>query len=332
MKMRAVVIQKYGGSEGVELQQIEAPPSPIADRVRIRVRAAGLNRADVLQREGHYPAPPGYPEKILGLEYAGEIESLGEDARRWKVGDRVFGIIAGGGQADYVIVPESHLARIPENLDFISAAGMPEVFITAHDALFTRAGLQMGERVLVHAAASGVGTAAVQLAHAAGGIVYGTSRTPEKLEQVRALGLDEPIVAASPEDFLKTIARLTNGEGVNVILDLVGGSYFAANLRAITSLGRIICVGTTAGIQVEADLGAILRKRMTITGTVLRARSPAEKASAIKAFADHVLPLVARGVVRPVIDQVFPAREVSAAHRELESNRSTGKIVLDFSD
>ena len=332
MKMRAVVIQQYGDADGVGLNEVEAPPSPGADRVRVRVRAAGLNRADLLQRQGHYPAPPGYPEKILGLEFAGEVESLGEEARAWKIGDRVFGIIAGGGQADYVVVPENHLARIPDNLDFISAAGIPEVFITAHDALFTRAGLQMGERVLIHAAASGVGTAAVQLAHAAGATVYGTSRTAAKLAAVRALGLNEPITALTPNDFAESIARLTNGEGVNIILDLVGGPYFGANLRAVATLGRIICVGTTAGTKAEAEIGAILRKRVTIIGTVLRGRSAAEKAAATKAFADHVLPLVPRGIVRPVIGQVFPATEVSAAHRQLESNQSIGKIVLDFSD
>jgi NADPH:quinone reductase-like Zn-dependent oxidoreductase len=230
-----------------------------------------------------------------------------------------------------VVVPEDHLARIPDTLDFIAAAGVPEVFITARDALFTRARLQMGERVLIHSAASGVGTAAVQLAHAAGAFVYGTSRTAKKLDDVQRLGLDEPIVAShSPEEFVEAVARLTNDHGVEVILDLVGGDYFAANLRAIATLGRIICVGTTGGSKSEADLGTILRKRVTIIGTVLRARSNAEKAAATKAFVAQVLPLLERGTIRPVIDRSFPAAEVRSAHQYLESNRSCGKVVLDF--
>jgi NADPH2:quinone reductase len=327
--MRAVVIREYGGVEGISFQDVEDLPPPPADRVRVRVRAAGLNRADLLQRKGRYPAPAGFPERIPGLEFAGEVESLGKEVRAWKRGDRVLGITGGGAEAEFVIVPEDHLARIPDNLDFIRAAAMPEAFITAQDALFTRARLQIGERVLIHAAASGVGTAAVQLAHAAGAVVYGTSRTAEKLEFLTELGLDQPIaVRDSPADFVEAIARVTNG--VDVIIDLVGGHYFAANLHAIATLGRIICVGTTAGSNSEADLGLILRKRITIIGTVLRARSAAEKTSATRLFADQVLPLAGRGMIRPVVDRVFPASEIRAAHEYLESNRSLGKVVLDF--
>ncbi len=299
--------------------------------MRVRVRAAGLNRADLLQREGKYPAPPGYPENIPGLEFAGEVEAIGEQVRAWKIGDRVFGITAGGGQAEFIVVPESNLARIPAELEFNQAAAMPEVFITAHDALFTRAKLQMGDRVLIHAAASGVGTAAVQLAHAAGAIVYGTSRTADKLEQIQPLGLDQSIVVRQePGEFVERVNALTIGAGVEVILDLVGGDYFPANLQALAVGGRIICVGLTAGRKSEIDLALVLRKRATIIGTVLRARSIEEKAEATRQFAAHVLPLVARGLVRPFIDRVFPAAEVQEAHRYLDSNRSCGKVVLDF--
>lgn len=329
--MRAIVITAHGGVEGIGLREIEKPGAPTADRVRVRVRAAGLNRADLLQREGKYPAPPGYPENIPGLEFAGEVEAVGDQVRAWKIGDRVFGITAGGGQAEFIVVPESNLARIPAELDFNQAGAMPEVFITAHDALFTRAKLQMGERILIHAAASGVGTAAVQLAHSAGAIVYGTSRTAEKLEKIKALGLDESIVVReTPGQFVERIAALTDGAGVQVILDLVGGEYFPANLEALATGGRIICVGLTAGRKSEIDLGLVLRKRATIIGTVLRARSMAEKAEATRRFAAHVLPLVSRGLVRPFIDRVFPAEEVRDAHQYLESNRSVGKVVLDF--
>jgi putative PIG3 family NAD(P)H quinone oxidoreductase len=330
--MRAIVITSFGGVEGIGLQEVETPAAPTADRVRIRVWAAGLNRADIMQREGKYPAPPGYPENIPGLEFAGEVEAVGDEVRAWKIGDRVFGITAGGGQAEFVVVPESNLARIPDGLDWAGAAAMPEAFITAHDALFTRAALQMGERVLVHAAASGVGVAAVQLAHAAGATVYGTSRSVQKLEQLHTFGLEQGIpVSDSPQQFVDRVQELTGNNGVEIIVDLVGGAYFPANLSALAPLGRLVCVGLTAGRKTEIDLSLILRKRATIIGTVLRARSIEEKAEATRRFVAHVLPLVARGLVRPVIDRVYPAADISAAHQHLESNQTCGKIVLAFS-
>jgi NADPH2:quinone reductase len=192
--MKAVRITKHGGVEGLEVQEVEMPPQPTADRVRVRVRAAALNRADVLQRMGYYPAPPGYPQDIPGLEFAGEVEDVGEQVRNWKAGQRVFGITGGGAQAEYLVVPENHLAAIPENLDWAEAAAVPEAFITAHDALFTRANLRPGETMLVHAAGSGVGTATVQLARAAGAKAYGTSRTADKLERTKAYGLSNALL------------------------------------------------------------------------------------------------------------------------------------------
>src|SRR5947208_8703112 len=239
--MKAVVITFYGGVEGIGVQEVDTPPAPTADRVRVRVHAAGLNRADILQRRGHYPAPPGYPQNIPGMEFAGEVESIGDAVRAWKVGDRVFGITGGGAQAEFVVVPENNLARIPAHLDWVGAGSMPEVFITAHDALFTRAGLHMGERVLIHAAASGVGTAAIQVAHAVGATVYGTSRTADKLERIRDLdlGLDASVaVGGKPANFGEAVQDWTAGAGVDVILDLVGGDYFSADLDALTSRGR----------------------------------------------------------------------------------------------
>ena len=332
--MKAVVIASYGGVEGIGVQEVKTPPAPTANRVRVRVHAAGLNRADILQRRGHYPAPPGYPPNIPGMEFAGEVESIGDAVRAWKVGDRVFGITGGGAQAELVLVPESNLARIPAELDWVEAGAMPEVFITAHDALFTRAGLHMGERVLIHAAASGVGTAAIQVAHAAGATVYGTSRTADKLERIRDLnlGLDASVaVGDTPANFAEAVQKWTNGAGVDVILDLVGGNYFGANLEALAPRGRLICVGTTAGTKSEIDLGLLLRKRATIIGTTLRGRSIVEKAEATRLFASSVLPLVSRGAIRPVIDRVYPANEIRDAHERMESNASFGKIVLAFS-
>ena len=315
------------------MEEVGTPPAPTADRVRVQVRAAGLNRADILQRRGHYPAPPGYPPNIPGMEFAGEVESIGDAVRAWKVGDRVFGITGGGAQAELVVVPESNLARIPAELDWVEAGAMPEVFITAHDALFTRAGLHMGERVLIHAAASGVGTAAIQVAHAAGATVYGTSRTADKLERIRDLnlGLDASVaVGDTPANFAEAVQKWTNGAGVDVILDLVGGNYLAENLEALALRGRLICVGTMAGAKSEIDLGLLLRKRVTIIGTMLRGRSVEEKAEATRLFASAVLPLVSRGAIRPVIDRVYPADEIRDAHEHMESNASFGKIVLTF--
>ncbi|MBA3560044.1 MAG: NAD(P)H-quinone oxidoreductase [Gemmatimonadaceae bacterium] len=331
--MRAVVITSPGGVESIDVQEVATPQAPTIDRVRVRVHTAGLNRADLIQRRGKYPAPPGYPENIPGLEFAGEVEAVGEAVQSWQIGDRVFGITGGGAQAEFVVVPESNLARIPTELDWVQAGAIPEVFITAHDALFTRAGLQSGERVLIHAVASGVGTAAVQLARAAGATVYGTSRSTEKLEELGRLnlGLHEGLtLGEAPDELIPAVEKWTEGNGIDVILDLVGGIYFPANLQALAALGRLICVGTTAGPKSEINIGLLMRKRATVIGTVLRPRSTEEKAEATRRFAAEVLPLVSRGVVRSVIECVYTPEEIRAAHLHLESNRTLGKIVLTF--
>src|SRR5882762_7672267 len=237
--MKAVVITKPGGTEVLEIREVESPPSPTADRVRVRVRATALNRADILQRKGHYPPPPGAPRDIPGMEFAGEVDQVGPEVRSWEPGQRVFGICGGGAQADYLIVPANHLAPIPTNLGWAEAAAVPEVFITAHDALFTRARLQPGETVLVHAAGSGVGTAAIQLASAAGARAYGTSRTAEKLERAKAFGLEDSIaVGSDPNLFAEAVHKWTGGKGVDVVLDLVGGVYLEGNLNSLAVKGR----------------------------------------------------------------------------------------------
>jgi NADPH2:quinone reductase len=328
-RMRAVVIASHGGVEALEVREVLRPAEPRADRVLVRVRAAGLNRADILQRMGRYPAPPGTVQDIPGLEFAGEVSQVGEEVRRWRVGQRVFGISSGGAQAEYIVVPQSTLAEIPPNLDFAEAAAVPEVFITAHDALFTQARLEMGESLLVHATGSGVGTAAIQLARAAGAKAYGTSRTAEKLERAREFGLEDGIVVGeSPALFAAAVREWTEGRGVQVILDLVGASYLAANLEALAPLGRLMFVGTTGGATAQLDFGAMMRKRLTIRGTMLRSRSTEEKALATARFASHVVPLLLTGAVRPVLDKIYRIDEVRAAHERLESNASFGKIVL----
>jgi putative PIG3 family NAD(P)H quinone oxidoreductase len=327
--MRAVIIVSFGGVEGLEVREVADAPRATLDRVRVRVRAAGLNRADILQRLGRYPAPPGYPQDIPGLEFAGEVVEVGEEARRWKVGDRVFGIIGGGGQAEYVTVPESSLAKIPPNLSWAEAAVVPEVFMTAHDALFTQCDLQMGERVLIHAAGSGVGTAASQLVRAAGATAYGTSRTADKLERAKEFGLTEAFVASGdPMEFAQAVKKWTNGSGLDVVLDLVGAVYLKANLASLATKGRLIFVGTTSGAKAEIDYSIVMGKRLRILGTSLRTRSLEEKATATRLFAQHVVPLLASGAVRPVIDKVFKLEDVRAAHERIESNESFGKVVL----
>ncbi|CAN5749686.1 hypothetical protein BH20ACI3_BH20ACI3_36270 [soil metagenome] len=236
--MKAVTIIRHGDVEGLRVREVETPANPTADRVCVRVRAAALNRADVLQRLGHYPAPPGFPRDIPGLEFAGEVEAVGPGVRLWKPGQRVFGSIGGGAQAEFVVVSENLLAAIPSNLDWVSAAAVPEAFITAHDALFTTAGLKMGETLLVHAAESGVGTAAIQLGRAAGANGFGTSRTADKLERAKPYGLSASLVIKDDPAVLgDAIREWTGGRGVNVILDLVGAGYLDANLKALPYRG-----------------------------------------------------------------------------------------------
>ncbi len=327
--MRAVTIVSFGGVEGLEVREVADAPRATLDRVRVRVRAAGLNRADILQRLGRYPAPPGYPQDIPGMEFAGEVVEAGEEVRTLRVGERVFGIIGGGGQAEYVTVPESMLAEIPSNLDWAEAAAVPEVFMTAHDALFTQCGLQIGERVLIHAAGSGVGTAASQLVRAAGATAYGTSRTADKLEKAKEFGLTESFVASGdPMEFAQAVKNWTNGSGVEVVLDLVGAVYLKANLESLAIKGRLIFVGTTSGAKAQIDYSVVMGKRLRIMGTSLRTRSLEEKATATRLFAQHVVPLIAGGAVRPVIDKIFRIEEVRAAHERIESNESFGKVVL----
>lgn len=327
--MKAVTITSFGGVEGLEIRDVpDAPPASV-DRVRVRVRAAGLNRADILQRLGRYPAPPGYPQEIPGIEFAGEVEAVGEEVRGWKIGDRVFGIIGGGGQAEFVTVPENHLARIPDNLQWAEAAAIPEVFMTAHDALFTQCGVTIREHVLIHAAGSGVGTAAIQLVKAAGAFAYGTSRTAEKLEQAKEFGLMSSLVVdTDPLKFVDAAREWTHGAGVNVVLDLVGAAYLEANLKSLATRGRLIFVGTTSGSKAEIDYSIVMSKRIRIMGTSLRTRSTEEKATAARLFAQQVVPLLATGAVRPVIDEVFKMDQVRAAHERIESNESFGKVVL----
>ena len=326
--MRAAVITRAGGPEVLEIQDVPRP-LPGAGEVLIRVKASALNRADMLQRQGRYPAPPGAPANIPGLEFAGEVVDAGPKVVRWKPGNRVFGIIGGGGHAEFLVAREAEVARIPDSMTWEDAAAIPEAFITAHDALVTLAAMRKGDVVLIHAVGSGVGLAAVQLVKALGGVAVGTARSADKIQRAKALGLSQGAVLG---DDLQSLAghvhHWTDGKGVNVVLDLVGGPYLPASIECAAPLSRVILIGLLAGRSATLNLGAILNKRVMVRGTVLRARPPAEKAAATQAFERDVLPLLERGTVRPVIDGVFPLDQIRDAHARMESNASFGKIVL----
>jgi NADPH2:quinone reductase len=325
--MKAIVITRQGGSEVLEIREVPTP-EPRGDQVRVRVRACGLNRADLMQCRGSYPAPPGSPADIPGLEFAGEVDALGPDVTGpLKVGDRVFGLVGGGGQAEYVVTHERMAVPIPANLDFDAAAAVPEVFVTAHDALEARAGVRPGERVLVHAVGGGVGSAAVQLAHAMGCTVFGTSRTASKLREAAALGLDVAI-ESTREDVADVVRQRTGGAGVDVIIDLLGAAALAANLAALAMNGRLVLVGLLGGGTTTLEMAPLMRKRLTVVATTLRARPLEEKIAATRRFAHRVVPWLERGLVRPVVDRVFPFGDVRAAQDRLESNLGFGKVIL----
>lgn len=327
--MKAVVITAHGGPDALDVRDVPAPELPTPESIRVKVRAAALNRADILQRRGFYPAPPGYPQDIPGMEFAGEVEQVGSSVTQWETGQRVFGITGAGAQAEYVVVPANSVAEIPSNLDWPEAGAVPEVFITAHDALFTRANLQPGENVLIHAAGSGVGLAGIQLARAFGANVFGTSRTSQKLERAKPLGLSGSFTVGN--DLLALVSALKTwsaDHGVDVVLELVGAPYLEANLQALAQKGRIILVGLTGGSRATLDLLAVMQKRATLVGTTLRGRSDEEKASAVSLFAKQVVPLLQSGEIVPVIDSVYKLEDVREAHQRMEANENFGKIVL----
>lgn len=327
--MRAVVIKHAGGPDALEIRD-EPRPSLGPGEVLVRVHATALNRADILQREGRYPPPPGAPKDIPGLEIAGEVEEAGSGATRWPIGARVFGIVGGGGHAEFVVTNQDALAAIPDHLNWIEAAAIPEAFITAHDAMVTQAELAAGETVLIHAVASGVGLAAVQVARAWGAVPFGTTRTEAKLEPARAVGLEDGVVING--DFAPlgaAVDRWTSGRGIDVTLDLIGGPYFAASAKVAANRGRIMIIGLLAGGTSDFPLGVVLKRRLQLRGTVLRSRSLAEKVDATARFEREVVPLFATGKLRPTIDSVFPFDKIADAHRRMESNESVGKIVLE---
>lgn len=326
--MKAVIITRPGGPEVLEIQD-RPTPEPGVGQIRVRVCASALNRADVLQRQGNYPVPPGYSAEIAGMEYAGEVDAVGPGASLWKKGDRVMGIIGGAGHAEFLWVHEREAIPVPAGMSWENAGAIPEAFLTAYDALFNRLALQTGETVLIHAVASGVGTAALQIACVAGAKVVGTSRSPEKVARAKSLGLDIGI-DSSRGDWPGEVEAALGGPLVNAVVDLVGGNYLEGNLRVIALRGRIVVVGLTAGMTAPLNMGVLLRKRATIVGTTLRARPLEEKISLAREFSDRIVPLFDAGRLQPVVDRVFSFSEIRAAHDLMESNQTFGKIVLHW--
>lgn len=327
--MRAAIYAGTGGPEVITFRDVPAP-TPGHHQVLVRVAAAGLNRADLLQRQGRYPVPPGWPADIPGLEYAGTVESAGPGASRWRPGDRVMGLVGGGAMAEWVVVHEDEALPIPPHLSDVEAAAIPEAFLTAYDALAVRGRLQAGERVLLHAVGSGVGTAAVQLARGMDATVIGTSRSAEKLERVRPLGLDVGI------DTARTDFRSALAEPVHVVVDVLGGPAMADNLTVLAPRGRLVLLGFLLGTRAEVDLGIVLRNRLEIIGSVMRSRTLPERVPLVREFAERILPQFApatpgdRPALRPVVHAALPMSELADAHRQMQDNATFGKLVLTW--
>jgi len=329
--MKAIVIREPGGPEVLELRDVDEP-SPGRGEARVRIRATALNRADLIQRMGGYPAPPGWPRDVPGMEFAGEVDALGEGVTEFSIADRVFGLAGGGTYAEKIVVHARTLARAPKNLSFVEAAAVPEVFVTAYDAL-VQARLRAGERVLISAVGSGVGTAATQLVRALGARPFGTARTADKIERAKSLGLEGGVVTKDAR-FAEAIAKIAGGPGapsdvVDVVLELVGGAYVAEDLACLAPRGRIVVIGLVAGASTDVSLSSLLFKRATIIGTTLRARPLEEKILAAKMLEREIAPLFEEKKLAPVIDRVLPLARAAEAHAAMQRNETFGKIVLE---
>ena len=324
--MRAVVITKFGEPDVLKVESVDAP-QPQRGEVRVRVKATSVNRADVVQRLGHYPAPPDCPQDIPGLEFAGVVDAIGDGAGDWKAGDRVFGLCGGGAYAEYVVVHGRTLAPIPKSLSFIEAAAIPEVFITAYDALVSQMRLVSGDNVLISAVGSGVGTAAVQIVKALGARSIGTSRTKEKLDLAKKLGLDDGIVVKDAK-FADEVLKLTGGKGVDLVLELTGGSYVEEDIACLAPQGRLIVVGLVAGSKANVNLGKVLSNRLEITGTSLRRSPLEEKIQVTNVFVKQLLPFFEKQLLMPIIAKTFKLEDAAEAHRYMQEDKNFGKVVL----
>jgi len=309
------------------LVPVERPrPTPAAGEVLIKVAAAGVNRPDVFQRRGRYPPPPGASD-IPGLEVAGVVEEVGADVHDLRVGDGVCALVAGGGYAEYCVAPAPQCLPVPRGLDYVAAAAMPETFFTVWTNVFERGRLQANEAILVHGGSSGIGTTAIQLARAHGSRVFATAGSAEKCAACERLGAERAINYRE-DDFVAIVRQLTGDRGVDVVLDMVGGDYFARNIEALAIEGRLVEIATLQGAKAELNIQTIMQRRLTITGSTLRARPVAEKGAIARALGARVWPLVESGAVKPIVHATFPLRQAAEAHRVMESSAHIGKLVL----
>jgi putative PIG3 family NAD(P)H quinone oxidoreductase len=323
--MIAIEIHEPGGPE--VLVAAERPtPVPGDGEVLIKVAAAGVNRPDIFQRLGRYPPPPGASD-IPGLEVAGTIEQLGPQARGWRVGDQVCALVAGGGYAEYCAAPTPQCLPVPRGLDFVAAAAVPETFFTVWTNVFERGRLQAGESLLVHGGSSGIGTVAIQLARMGGSRVFTTAGSAEKCAACEQFGAERAINYREA-DFAAVVRELTGGRGVDVVLDMVGGEYFGRNIEALAVEGRLVEIATLHGVAAELNIQTIMQRRLTVTGSTLRARPVAAKGAIAAALRQHVWPLLESGAVRPIVHATFPLRDAAEAHRVMESGVHIGKLVL----
>jgi putative PIG3 family NAD(P)H quinone oxidoreductase len=323
--MKAIEISKPGNPD--VLVVVERPtPSPAGGEVLVRVAAAGVNRPDVMQRMGHYPPPPGVTD-IPGLEIAGVIEQVGDGVDDWRVGDRVTALVAGGGYAEYCVAPAPQCLPVPANVDVVHAAAIPETFFTVWTNVFERGRLKAGESILIHGGSSGIGTTAIQLAHALGARVFATAGSAEKCAACERLGAARAINYRDT-DFVASVKEATGGTGVDVVLDMVGGDYFPRNMDALAMDGRLVSIAVLNGVKATINILTLMQRRLTLTGSTLRTRPVAEKGAIATALRRHVWPLLEAGTVSPVIHATFPLRDAAEAHRVMESGAHIGKLVL----
>jgi putative PIG3 family NAD(P)H quinone oxidoreductase len=323
--MRAVTVPEPGGPDALVVSDLP-DPTPGEGEVVVAVSGTAVNRADTLQRQGFYPPPPGASD-VLGLECSGVVAAVGSGVESWWVGDEVCALLAGGGYAEQVLVPAGQLMPVPAGVDLVTAGALPEVACTVWSNVFMIAGLQAGETLLVHGGAGGIGTMAIQLAHALGATVVTTAGSAEKLEVCRSLGADVA-VSYKDADFVTAVADATGGRGADVILDNMGAAYLGRNLDALATEGRLVIIGMQGGSKGELDINKLLRKRGAVIATSLRARPVAEKAAICASVVEHVWPLVEDGSVRPVVHTVLPLERAAEAHRLMEAGDQIGKIVL----
>jgi putative PIG3 family NAD(P)H quinone oxidoreductase len=324
--VHAVQITEPGGPEMLSWDEVPDPPAPGAGQVLLQVAATAVNRADLLQRQGHYPPPPGAPP-YPGLECSGTVAAVGPGVEGWSVGNQVCALLPGGGYAEQVLAPAAHLLPVPPGVDLVTAAGLPEAACTVWSNVFMLAALRPGETLLVHGGGSGIGTLAIQLATAAGARVAVTAGSAAKLDRCRALGADITINYRE-QDFVESLRTATDGHGADVILDLMGASYLARNIAALAVNGRLVVIGLQGGARAELDLGQLMGKRAAVLATTLRARPDEEKAAIVQSVREHVWPLLESGRVVPVVDRVLPVDQAAEAHRLVEAGAVVGKVVL----